>query len=104
MNISKHAIERYVERTMNKSGNDIKLYIAQNEEVVIERVHKLFNSSSLLYEGKLRDYSHSKIFVNKHGWVLIVDDKQDNLITVYKVDIGLDDEFNQMYIDKYKDR
>lgn len=104
MQISKHAIERYVQRTMDKTGIDEKIYIVQNESTIKERIEKLFDSTTLLYEGRLREYGYAQTLINKNGWVLIYDAKQDNLITVYKVDLGLDDEFNQVYVDKYRSK
>lgn len=104
MNISNHAMERYVERTMGKEGNDMKQYLVQNNELVQERVLRLYESSEILYSGKLREYDKSHIYINKHGWVLIVNNNKDNIITLYKIDLGLDDDFNQIYVNKYKDK
>ena len=36
--------------------------------------------------------------INKNGWVLVVDKNQTKLITIYKVDLGLGEEFNKQYI------
>jgi len=104
MQISKHAIERYIERTMGKTGADLKLFIVQNEDRIIEQIQKLFDSATLLYEGRLKDHGYAQSFLNKNGWVLVYDSKNDTIITIYKVDCGLDNEFNQMYVDKYRDK
>ncbi len=104
MQISKHAIERYVERTMSKSGTDLKVYIAQNADRINEQIQKLFDSAFILYEGRLKDHGYAQSLLNKNGWVLVYDVKNDTIITIYKVDCGLDDDFNQMYVDKYRNK
>ena len=39
---TEHVLERYVERTMDKSGNEIKQFLAQNEEQVKQQILKLY--------------------------------------------------------------
>ena len=40
---TQHVLERYVERTMNKTGNEIKQFIVQNEEQVKEQILNYIN-------------------------------------------------------------
>lgn len=104
MQITKHAMERYVERTMGKVNGEASVYIAQNEDKIKEQIQKLFDSASLLYEGRLKDHGCAQSLLNKNGWALVYDANGDSLITIYKVDCGLDDEFNQLYVDKYRSK
>ena len=50
-----------------------------------------------MYTGKLREYNSAEIYINKNGWVFPLDKKNNKLITVYKVDLHLGEEFNQEY-------
>ena len=43
---TEHILERYVERTMDKSGNEIKQFLAQNEEQVRQQILKLYQYSA----------------------------------------------------------
>lgn len=36
---TQHVLERYVERTMNKTGNEIKQFLVQNEEQVKDNLN-----------------------------------------------------------------
>jgi len=95
---TKHVLERYVERTKEYTDpNEIKFYLVNNEELVKERILKLFNSSQLMYTGKLKEYNAAEIYINKNGWVFPLDKKNNRLITVYKIDLHLGEAFNQEY-------
>lgn len=95
---TKHVLERYVERTKGYTDQlEIKQYLVTHEEVVKERIMKLFESSDLMYTGKLREFNSAEIYINKNGWVFPLDKKNNKLITVYKVDLHLGEEFNSEY-------
>lgn len=95
---TKHVLERYVERTKGYTDPlEVKQYLVLNEETVKERILKLFESAELMYTGKLREYNAAEIYINKNGWVFPLDKKNNKLITVYKVDLKLGEEFNREY-------
>lgn len=106
--ISKHAKERYVERIMSKSdNNEIQRYIVENDEKIIDYINKLIHHGDLIYSGKQtqKDSKGNVIDVYlKNCWCILVDNKASNVITVYKIDLGCGDEFNQQYIDKMMEK
>lgn len=101
---SDHALLRYCERVSNRdAGCDAKQYLILNRERIDKEVEKLFISSELLYTGKLgaTDRQSIQLFGNKNGWVFIVDPVNGTIITLYKIDLEVDDsDFNQQYIEK----
>lgn len=97
---SKHAMERYVERTMNKlDKQEIALYINQNEELVQERVGKLLEYADFFYEGVLREWKHCNFYINKDNWVIILSKDNETVVTLYKIDLGAGEEVNKMFCD-----
>lgn len=52
---TEHVLERYVERTMDKSGNEIKQFLAQNEEQVKQQILKLYQYSEPFWYGKIKN-------------------------------------------------
>lgn len=105
MNITEHAYKRYVQRTMDyNEDKDIMKYLSENKSTVEERINKLFDSSNLIYEGQFREHSTAEIYMNKHGWIFCVDKKKQRIITLYKIDLGLDEEFNRLYIDRMQEQ
>ncbi len=96
MNISNHCFQRYHERVKGKETPFVdSLKVKYQEEI-----EKLLSSSTKKYSGII---GHSTrpvdVYVNKHGWVLITNDKEKLLITLYKVDLGIDnDELTKEYI------
>lgn len=99
-----HILERYVERTMNKIGNEMKSYLAQNDKFVKDKLLMLYNSAEFLWSGKIREHNFTHFYVNKDGWIIVVDKEGKKLITVYKVDLELDSEFNKLYVARMKEK
>lgn len=97
-----HILERFVERTMNKIGLEVKQFLAQNEEQVKQKILKLYEYSEMFWYGKIKEHDFTYFLINKDGWVMIIDKDKKTLITMYKVDLGLSSEFNKQYISEIK--
>ena len=102
MIFTNHILERFVERTMNKTGTEMKQYLAQNEDKVKEQILKLYEYSELFWYGKIKDHDFTWFTINRDGWVFVIGKDKITLITVYKVDLGLSTEFNKQYIQEIK--
>lgn len=102
--ISKHAMQRYAERIMGKEDDvDVNRFVSLNEEKIQTDINKLINYGELIYTGKQtqKDGKSNVIDVYlKDCWIVLVDNRTKNVITLYKIDLGLDDEFNRTYIFK----
>lgn len=107
-NISKHASERYAERIMGKEDNlDISRFIALNEEKIKMDIHKLISYGELIFSGKQshKDGKGNVIDVYlKDCWVVLVDKQSKNVVTLYKIDLGFDEEFNKLYVSKMMEK
>lgn len=103
-NISTHAKQRYAERIIGKEDTtDINRFITLNEDKIKTDIHKLIQYGELIYSGKQthKENKGNVIDVYLNGcWVVLVDNRSRNVITLYKIDLGLDDEFNKSYISK----
>ena len=106
--VSKHAKERYTERIMEKAtSNEINTFLVQNEDKIINDINKMIQYGKLIYTGKQtqkdgRTYN-VEVFLNGL-WVVITDIKSKNVITLYKIDLGVDEEFNQEYVSRMMDK
>lgn len=103
--ISKHATERYAERIMGKDNNgDINRFIASNEEKIRIDINKMLHYGQLIYTGnQTQKDGRNGGLVNVYlsgVWIILVNAKTNNVITLYKIDLGLDDEFNKVYVSK----
>lgn len=103
--ITKHAEERYVERIMGYTERgDIISYIAENKDLITERLNKMLEFGTEIYEGKIRDGSYVHV-VLKDTWILILDRKKAKVITLYKICLmSDDDEFNKLFVDKMRQK
>lgn len=106
--VSKHAKERYAERIMERAtNNEIQTFVVQNEEKIIGDINKMIQYGELIYTGKQtqKDGRTYNVEVYLNGlWVVITDIKSKNVITLYKIDLGVDDEFNLEYVHRMMDK
>lgn len=101
--ISKHAAERYAERIMDKEGHNISNFVTLYREKIDTDINKLINYGELIFTGKQSNKDGKSSMVDvylKDCWVVLADSRAKNVITLYKIDLGLDDEFNKAYISK----
>ena len=103
LEITRHAEERYVQRIMGyKEKPDIGVYIAQNKELIQERINKMVEFGEIIYKGKIKDDNFVNVYINDI-WVILTDKKNEKVITIYKVDVITgDDEFNKLFVNKMK--
>lgn len=109
--ISKHAKERYAERIMNRSDlKEITVYIQENEDKIHTDINKMLEYGTIVYTGLMKDtkkdakQAYNKMSVIMQGsWVLIVDINNNIVVTLYKIDLGADEEFNKLYAQKMID-
>lgn len=106
--ISKHAEERYAERIMDKDNrNDINRFIVENREKIKTDINKMIEYGTLLYVGKQSQKDGKGNVLNvylKDTWVVLVDIRAEVVVTLYKIDLGLDEEFNKAYISKMMEK
>lgn len=102
--ISNHAKQRYAERIMGKDDKiDVSSFVTLHEEKIQTDINKMLQYGELIYTGRQlqKDGKGNIIDVYlKDCWVLLADNKTKNVITLYKIDLGLDDEFTKVYISK----
>ena len=104
--VTKHAKERYAERIMDiKDKIEINRYVVENESKIINDISKMINYGTLVYTGKnprkdrFGATSQIRIFTCK-AWILIVNADKNEVITLFKIDLGLDEDFNNQYVEK----
>lgn len=104
--ISKHAKERYSERIMDKDSKvDVNRFVIENDEKIKTDINKMIEYGEMIFEGKPNRDRKNKICVYlKDCWVVLCDPSKSIVITLYKVDLGLEDEFNKLYIEKMLDK
>lgn len=107
-NISAHAKTRYAERIMGKEDNlDVNRFITLNEEKIKTDINKLISYGELIYQGRQtqKDGKGNVIDVYlKDCWVVLADSRTKNVITLYKIDLGFDEEFNKLYVSKMMEK
>lgn len=103
--ISAHAKQRYAERIMGREDSgEINRFINANEEKIKTDIIKMITYGKLIFSGNQMKNDKKATAItdvySKDCWVVFVDNKTKNVITLYKIDLGAGDDFNQMYIDK----
>lgn len=101
--ISQHAKERYAIRIMDKdSTSDVAIFVSQHEQKIKEDILKMIQYGTLLYSGKsVSEFNKQPVDIFLNGtWVVIVDSVKCNVVTLYSIDLGLGNDFNNEYIEK----
>lgn len=106
--ISTHAKNRYVERLLNKDdNNEIQRFIVENEEKIKTDINKMIEYGEKIFTGKQSQKDGKgkvlDVYV-KDLWIVLVDSQDQVVITLYKIDLGLGDDFNKEYVSKYMDK
>ena len=107
-NITRHAKERYAERILGKVENsEIQRFITENEDKIKTDINKMIQYGNCIFSGKQYTKDGKGNFVNvflKDTWVVLSDPKSENVITLYKIDLGCGNDFNSQYIEKMIDK
>lgn len=105
--ISKHCKERYAERIMGKEDVDLNRFITLNEEKIQTDINKLINYGELIYQGKQTQKDGKSNVIDvflKDCWVILADSRTHNVITLYKIDLKIDEDFNKIYVSKMMEK
>lgn len=102
--ISRHAQERYSERIMGKDDTvEINRFITLNEDKIKTDINKMIEYGEFIYRGKSAAKNSKGNVLDvylKDCWVVLVDKSSGVVVTLYKIDLELGDEFNKTYISK----
>lgn len=101
MEITQHALERYAERIMDKDDKlSATTYISLHKTDIEEAINKMIEYGELIYTGKsVNEYNKNIVDVYlRDTWVVIVDKNREKVITLYSIDLGVGNEFNDQYI------
>lgn len=102
--ISRHASERYAERIMGKDDTvEINRFITLNEDKIKTDINKMIEYGQLIYRGKSAAKNSKGNMLDvylQNCWVVLVDKSSEIVVTLYKIDLELGDEFNKTYISK----
>lgn len=104
--ITQHCKERYAERIMKREErSNIAVYVAQNQEKIENDINKMLEFGELIYSGFLRDRNDEALRDKKEvrvylcgTWVLLTDKINQKVITLYKIDLHIGEEFNKQYV------
>jgi hypothetical protein len=107
-NISFHAEERYAMRIMEKDNkNEINRFVAENRDKIKKDINKMIHYVDCIYVGQQSQKDGKGKVLNVYlndCWVVLVDTKSNNVVTLYKIDLQLGDEFNKQYIFKMMEK
>lgn len=106
--ISQHCKTRYAERIMGKDKEaDVGRFITLNEEKIKTDINKMIKYGDLIYTGKQSHNDKKSDVLDvylKNTWVVLVNEQTKIVVTLYKIDLGLDDEFNKTYITRMMEK
>lgn len=106
VSVTNHAAMRYSERIADKESlSDINAYIGRNREKIDNDINTMLNHSDFLYHGRVGGKDKGIVDVYLSGtWILLLDSTKSKVITLYKVDFNVGEDFNKQFIQKILER
>ena len=100
LSITNHAMERYAKRIANRETTiDVNTYVQLNKDKITEDINTMIKFGNRIYTGRVGQREERPVNVYLSGtWVILTDILDKTVITVYKVNLGLDEEFNKTFI------
>lgn len=106
--VSQHCEQRYTERLLGKDNkNDINKFIVENKEKIKIDINKMISYGECIFVGKQSQKDGKGKVLNvylKDIYVILVDIPSSVIVTLFKIDLGLGDDFNREYISKMMDK
>lgn len=106
--VSQHCEQRYAERLLGKDNkNDINKFIIENKDKINTDINKMISYGECIFVGKQSQKDGKGKVLNvylKDTYVILVDVSSSVIVTLFKIDLGLDDDFNKTYISKMMDK
>lgn len=89
-----HFLQRWTQRIVGiTTEREIKDYITQNRQMIIEHANKTFEHAEFLWKGAIGDNT-VKNFHIQNDLIYVTNLTNDAFVTIYKVDLGFTDELN----------
>ncbi len=102
--ISDHAQKRYAERIIGKDDQvEINRFVNENKEKIKTDINKMIQYGEMIYAGIQSQKDNKGKVINaflKDCWVILTNIQTHVVVTLYKIDLGCGDEFNQLYVSK----
>lgn len=97
MNVTKHAIKRYVERIDGISKEEVGGYISVNETRIHSNIETMYEHAQLIWRGQLYDNITRNYYLNK-DIILVTSTDNSAIITLYRIDFGFPTHTNRSVI------
>lgn len=104
--ISEHAMQRYAERIMGKEdGSDVFRFVIDHKTKIEKDINSMLKNAELIYIGR-KDHGKGKmVSVYRKGlWLIIVGNDSNHVITLYKTELGLGEDFNKEYMSRMMEK
>ncbi|AUG84733.1 hypothetical protein HOU90_gp084 [Lactobacillus phage Lpa804] len=89
VNVSQHAKSRWVERMNGLSEtNEIKRYLVDNSDKVVKDIKKSFENADFVFRGQLGKNHTTSDYYLLNDLVFVFE--KDTIITLFKVDFGIE--------------
>lgn len=99
INVTNHALRRYIERIKECEKNCVEQNLNLNKEQYQIDLNKMFEQSRLIYTGRFNDKYTETNFRLVDNIILITDLRDTKIITLYRVEYGIDRETDLMIIE-----
>jgi len=106
LEITNHAATRYAERIADQESlADINKYVQIHRDKIETDINTMIEHSELIYTGRVGNKEKYPVNVHLSGtWIILLDISKSKVITLYKIDFHVGEEFNKKYIELMRDK
>lgn len=95
LNITKHAMKRYVERVKKVQSDLVDQTIIDHKDVYTVELNKMVRNAKFIHQGKFNENNEARFYLAE-SWLLVLDKVESKIITLYKVDFSFSSDINKM--------
>ena len=100
--LTQHAKERYVERVKGITHpGAVRDYIEKHSDEIKHGLEDMLSKSELLYQGLDLSSNPREVYLTDF-WLILIDTKRNCIVTLYKVDFGVGEDFDREFIKRYR--
>ena len=95
LTVTNHALYRYATKIKDNNIVNVSQIVPEEKDRYTEDMQKMFEHSRFIYQGKFADNKESRFYLAS-DMILVLDNQEDKLVTIYRIDYGFEPEVNKM--------
>ena len=102
MNITKHCLQRYLERFKGINKQDFGAILQDKKELYETELNKMISNATMIYTGTFNENNQMTNYWIADNIILVTDIANTKIITLYRIEFGFDREIDKTILSNLK--